>query len=169
MLGNSETQRALAGPWGGWPNRYERQFCFPVAAAGPPHLPGHVAEFALVGSDLHFAAGTDVTILFRMSEETRFRTAADLAIDGVRSHHALAESHEEYRGARVEHYTTANRAISLHRAFADGVAIYSNSATALRRVLDARAGGVQSLADVLDFRLFRTALPFNTHEHACIS
>ncbi|MFL5341615.1 MAG: hypothetical protein ACJ8F7_15840 [Gemmataceae bacterium] len=145
--------------------RYDRQRCFAEDADGRPRLPAHVTEFALVGSDLQFHAGTDATILFRMSDEERFRAETDAAI---RAKGKLEESRDEHRGVKVEHFTTPDREVSLHRAFVDGVAIVSNSPAAVQRVLDTRADAVTSLADTPDFHLFRAALPADAGEDALV-
>src|SRR6516162_2906742 len=95
--------------------RYQRQCCFPADSRGRPRLPGQVAEFAVVGRDLQFTTGTDVTFLFRLSNEAGFRAESDAAIAAVRKNHDLNESREEYRGLQVQSFASANRTISLHR------------------------------------------------------
>src|SRR5207249_3517370 len=90
--------------------------------------------------------------------EAQFRAAADVELNAARAKHRLDESRDAYRGVTVEQFTTPDRAISLHRTFVDGFAIYSNSDAALRRVLNVRAGASKSLADMPDFRLFRSVL-----------
>src|SRR5262249_31224767 len=59
--------------------RYQRQLLFPRDAAGRPRMPSFVHEFAVVGSDPHFRTGTDVTIIFRMTNGPLFRDEIDAA------------------------------------------------------------------------------------------
>jgi hypothetical protein len=56
-------------------------------------------------------------------------------------------------------FITPLREVSLHRAIVGDFVIYSNSATGLRRVLDAHQGRLKALADSLDFQYMRSIFP----------
>jgi hypothetical protein len=141
--------------------RYQRQMLFPIDAAGRPRMPKYVHEFAVIGSDPHLRTGTDVTVLCRMSNTALFREEMGERISG-------RVLHKDYRGTDVESIVDSNREISMYRAFIDGVAIYSNSAAAIWRSIDAQASTIPNLAEAPDFRLFRAALADDIREDAVL-
>lgn len=130
--------------------RYQRQLLFPIDDAGRLRMPKFVHEFAVFGSDPHLRTGTDVTVVFRMSNAALFRAEMDVRIPG-------RVLHSDHRGADVESIVDDDRTISMYRSFVGGYAIYSNSPVAIRRALDAHAGVGPNLAGAPEFRLYRAA------------
>jgi hypothetical protein len=143
--------------------RYEKQLCLDSAALGTAVKPGLVRAVVLTGSDVYLGEGSDVSVLFHVTDAGAFRAAVEPYVQAARKEHGggLREQKDEYRGATVESFVTSLREVSLHRAVAGDVVIHSNSAVALRRLLDTQAGRRKALADGLDFRYMRGIYPHN--------
>src|SRR5262249_58126022 len=79
----------------------------------------------------------------------------------------LKETKTEYAGTTIESFVTPQREVSLHRAAVGDFVIYSNSAVALHRSLDARVGKIDDLAGSPDFQYMRTIFRrHDKHTHA---
>ncbi|HEY7423755.1 MAG TPA: hypothetical protein VH682_05865 [Gemmataceae bacterium] len=138
--------------------RYEKQLCLPAARLAPKLGFTTLRELAITGSDLYWREGSDVSVLFHVTDLQRFFKAVDPFIQEARDEFAAAlqESKADHKGVTVESFVTPLREISLHRAVLGNFVICSNSPVALRRILDARAGRIPSLAGALDFQYMRT-------------
>jgi hypothetical protein len=138
--------------------RYERQLCLKSTGLGRTLGPWVVRSVAITGSDPYLREGSDVTVLFHVSNRRLFLAGLEQFLKEARKEFngRLEESKENYRGIPVESFVTPLREVSLHRAVFDDFVIYSNSAVGLRRVLDTHQGRHKSLWDSLDFQYMRT-------------
>src|SRR5262249_53652122 len=120
--------------------------------------PALIQSIAITGSDLYLREGSDVTLIFHVNNSTAFLAAVAPYLEKARSEFrgALQAKREMHGNVRVESFVSPQREVSLHRAVVDDFVIYSNSAVAVRRVLDTHAGRRPALADALDFRYMRT-------------
>ncbi len=141
--------------------RYEKQLCLKSTALGKALAPALVKGLAVTGSDPYVCEGTDITVIFHVSDSTLFLAAVDGFLKEARKEHGkrLIEGRDAYQGTTVERFVTPQREVSLHRATAGDFIIYSNSPLGVRRVLDAHAGRIKRLADADDFRYMRTIFP----------
>jgi hypothetical protein len=138
--------------------RYEKQLCLGSTGLAKTLGPAIIRGVALTGSDLYFREGTDLTVIFHVKNRELFLASVATFIERARKEHGerLREGKEEYRGVKIETFTTPRREVSLNRASVDDYVIYSNSPAALRRVLDTQAGRNKALAESLDFQYMRT-------------
>jgi hypothetical protein len=115
--------------------------------------PAAVSDLALVGSDPYVKEGTDVTILFHLKSAALFDSgaAAALVAQEAAHGHVTVES-TTIAGVDVKIARSADGAVRQHRATVGDVAIVSNSAGALGRVLSSAQGKGPRLADEADFR-----------------
>lgn len=148
--------------------RYEKQLCLKSTALGKALGPLVVKSVAVTGHDPYVREGTDVTVIFHVTDKALFLAAVDGFIKEARKEHGerLHEGSKEYHGTKIEHFVTDLREVSLHRAIlGDGeFAVYSNSPVGVRRVIDAHQGRSKRLADASDFRHLRTVFPLADKE-----
>jgi hypothetical protein len=138
--------------------RYERQLCLRSGWMGKTFGPAVVRGLAVTGSDGYVREGSDVTVIFQVSNRPVFLAAVEPFLREARKQFQgdLKESKADYHGIPVETYVTPLREVSMHRAMLGEFVVYSNSATGLRRVLDTHQGRLKALADSLDFQYMRT-------------
>jgi hypothetical protein len=138
--------------------RYERQLCLRSGWMGKTFGPAVVRSLAITGSDPYLREGSDVTVIFHVSNRPMFLAAVEPFLREARQQFKgrLKESKADYHGIPIEMFVTPLREVSLHRAIVGEFVIYSNSATGLRRVLDTHQGRLKALADALDFQYMRT-------------
>jgi hypothetical protein len=138
--------------------RYERQLCLPTAGLRETLGKKGFASAALVGSDLYWAEGSDVTVLFEPTDKKHFLTALDSLVEQTTKPFGaeVKVTRETHRGIAIDGWRTPRREISAYRAEVGGVVVCSNSPVAIRRVIDTHAGTEKSLGDSLDFRYMRT-------------
>jgi hypothetical protein len=138
--------------------RYKKQLCLKDTGLARTLGPALVREVALTGSDLYLREGSDVSVIFRVTSRDLFLAAVAPYVQEARKEFGprLRQTKEDYRGVTVESFVTPLREVSLHRAAVGDCVIYSNSLTAIKRILDTHAGREQALADSLDFRYMRT-------------
>jgi hypothetical protein len=138
--------------------RYQEQLCLPGTDLARTLGPALVRSVAVTGSDPYVREGSDVTVLFHVSNRALFRAAVEPHLRAARKEFGarLEEGKDDYQGVEVESFVTPLREVSLHRAAVGAYVICSNSPAALRRVLDTAAGRRKALADSLDFRYMRT-------------
>ncbi|MFO0880195.1 MAG: hypothetical protein U0840_22835 [Gemmataceae bacterium] len=138
--------------------RYEGQLCLPTERLLRHLPPDLLRNLALAGSDLFFQDGTDVTVLFDVSDPAAFCRLHDSHVAEARKQHGalLREGRSDYQGHTIESVTTPRREVSLHRVTVGKVVLCSNSAVAIRHVLDTHAGKRPCLAESLDFQYMRT-------------
>jgi hypothetical protein len=120
--------------------------------------PAVVRSLAVTGNDPYLREGSDLTVIFHVSNRALFLGAVDSFIQQARKEFGkdLHESKADYHGVPVETFVTPLREVSLNRAVLGEFVIYSNSPTGLRRVLAAQQGRIKALADSLDFQYMRT-------------
>jgi hypothetical protein len=139
--------------------KLHRQLILPDSVLARALGPGVIREIALTGSDLNLRDGADITVLFEVTAEPAFRAAVDTAFDAmarqVRPHFRETVT---YRDVRVERLVTPDRRLSCHRCRLDDVFVYSNSQTAIERVIDTWRGERPALADTADFKYARAAV-----------
>lgn len=149
--------------------RYERQLCLPagellqVLPAGL--VRGLVRGLAITGSDLFWTEGTDVTVLFDVTDPKRFLAVHDRLI--ARANWGQEEGQAGgtvHRGVRIEGFTRTRREVSLYRSVLGAIVVCSNSPTAIRHVIDVQAGARKALADALDFQYMRTVFRRNASQ-----
>lgn len=141
--------------------RIQRQICLPATLLSRVLGPAVIGEVALTGSDPFFREGTDLTVILGLKSRDLFKAAADrMWQEGIAAGARQAKI-EGVEAKLIEGIATADRAISAYRAFPDnGLAIYSNSLPAIRRVLALRDGAATgSLAETADFKYIRAAWP----------
>jgi hypothetical protein len=138
--------------------RYEKQLCLPAELLSKKVGFTLVRDLAITGSDLYWREGSDVSVLFHVTDSKRFLETVDPFLQDARKEFGakLAASQSKHRGATIESYVTALREISLHRTAVENVVIYSNSLAALHRILDIRDDPSHSLWRAEDFRYMRT-------------
>lgn len=139
-------------------DRYEKQLCLRSGWLGKTLGPAVVRGLALTGSEGYVREGSDLTVLFHVTSVPLFLAGIEPFLQEARQEFPgqLKETKAEYHGVPVESFVTPLREISLHRAVLGEFVVYSNSATALRRVLDTHQGRLKALADSLDFQYMRT-------------
>jgi hypothetical protein len=142
----------------GLKERYERQLCLRSKGLGRTLGPALIRGVALTGNDLYLREGSDLTFIFEVNNRALFLAAVEPFLEEARKEfgNRLKETQTEYAGATVESFVTPLREVSLHRAAVGDFVIYSNSAVALRRSLDARRGKIDDLAGSPDFQYMRT-------------
>jgi hypothetical protein len=138
--------------------RLEQQLCLKSTGLARLLGPAVVKGMAVTGSDPYIREGTDVTIIFQLANKTLFSAGVSPVLQATRDKFGprVRESKAEHGGVAIESAVTELREVSMHRAFVDDYAIYSNSLAGLRRVIDAYQGKLPCLADALDFQYMRT-------------
>jgi hypothetical protein len=138
--------------------RYEQQLCLKSSGLARTFGPAVIKSVAVTGNDPYVREGSDVTVLFHLANPALFKAAVEPFIKEARKKFGknLKEAKGEHQGIAIESYVTPLREVSLHRAFVDDMAVYSNSPAGLRRVIDAAKGKLKPLADSLDFQYMRT-------------
>ena len=138
--------------------RYERQLCLPTARLRELLGDKGFTSAALVGSDLYWAEGSDVTVLFEPSDKEQLLTALTTLVERTTKSFGddLEETRQSYRGVAIKGWRTLRREISAYRAEVGGAVVCSNSPVAIRRIIDVHAGKESALGDSLDFHYMRT-------------
>jgi hypothetical protein len=138
--------------------RYEKQLCLRGSWLGKTFGPAVVKSLAVTGSDGYLREGTDLTVLFHVTDAKAFLAGVEQFIRQARKEFGeqLTESRSVYHDIVIESIVTPLREVSLHRAVIGDFVIYSNSLVGLRRVLDTHLGWHKALADSLDFQYMRT-------------
>jgi hypothetical protein len=143
--------------------RYEKQLCLRSTLLGKTLGPALVKSMAVTGSDPFVREGTDITVIFQVTDRALFLTGVEGFLKEAREAHGgqLRESMEDYRKVTIESFVTPLREVSLHRAAFDEFVIYSNSPAGIRRVIDAHQGLITSIARSPDFQYMRTVFPLD--------
>ncbi|MBI3821748.1 MAG: hypothetical protein HY289_03605 [Planctomycetes bacterium] len=138
--------------------KLEQQVCLKSTGLARIFGPAVIKSMAITGNDPYLREGSDFTIIFQINDKTIFETGSQPNIDAARKKFGkdLKEDKSNYQGISIESLVTPLREVSLHRAFFDDYAVYSNSGVALRRVIDAHKNKISRLADSLDFQYMRT-------------
>ncbi len=138
--------------------RYEKQLCLRSGWQGKTFGPAVVKSLALTGSDGYLREGSDLTVIFHVTDPQLFLKGVEPFIREARKEFGgrLRESQARYHDLWLESFVTPHREVSLHRAVLGRFVVYSNSPVALRRVIDAHQGRLKALAEVPDFQYMRT-------------
>ena len=138
--------------------RYERQLCLPTGGLVEKLGKKGFESAAVVGSDLYWSEGSDVTVLFEPTDKKHLLATLGALVEQTTKPFGaeVKVTHETHRGIAIDGWRTPRREISAYRAVIGNVVVCSNSPTAIRRVIDTHAGKEPSLGDSLDFRYMRT-------------
>jgi len=148
-------------------SRYQKQLCLPSTVLTKVLGPALVKELAITGSDPFFREGTDVTVIFDAVSPDLLKTALDQHWKAAAAENPGADTKPEGQngstsgvsGQPVEKIVTADRTVSAYRTVSGNLVIYSNSRSALHRILGTHKKPDTSLASADDFRYMRTVWP----------
>lgn len=134
--------------------RYEAELGLargPLTAALGPSV---VSEIALVGSDPYVREGTDVTLIFRVKSRGAFDAAMSAALGTHEGAHGGVTTtvQPQYEGIELRLSKSGDGAVRQYRATSGDYEVVSNSAGAIRRVVDTIAGRHGKLSEEADFR-----------------
>jgi hypothetical protein len=119
-----------------------------------------VTELAITGSDPFVMEGTDVAILFRLSQPEIFLKAADVWLAEVKTRYkGIEERTFHYRGETILARYSGDRQVSSFVVRHGDHVIYANSHRAIRKIVDVFTGTSPSLHSALDYRYVTTLLP----------
>jgi hypothetical protein len=117
-------------------------------------------EMVITGSDPFVLEGTDVSLIFHLKKPDVFLKAADNWLDEVKKKYPeLIEREFNYRGHKVAARYTDDRLVSSFVVRHGDHVIFSNSHSAVRRIVDAATGKIPRLYDAPDYRYVSTVLP----------
>jgi hypothetical protein len=146
ILDRSPEDRKLA-------DRYQTQLG--LSHSGLAKLFGNVVlgEVALTGSDPYLREGSDLTIIFKVKQQSTF----DAELSRHLARHAerlgpLEQSSRNYHGVSISMHHDAGGQVRQQRAQIEDLAIVSNSTHALNRVIDAIQGRAARLSDEPDLQ-----------------
>jgi len=141
-------------------DKFRQQLLLKLDPVSRPLLGNAIRDVTITGSDPFFLTGCDLTVLFRMTGRPvleAYRTAR--VAEARRTHPDLKLETFQYQKISVSSASLPSGEIHSCFALLDDWAIFSNSRTALLRVLDVAKGKAPSLADAPDFRYMRTIFP----------
>jgi hypothetical protein len=138
--------------------KLEQQLCLKSTGLARVFGPAVIKSMAITGNDPYLREGSDFTIIFQVTNKPLFETGAEPNLLEAKKKFGkqLKEDKSEHQGIAIESFVTPLREVSLHRAIFGDYAVYSNSAVAVRRVIDAHKNKSKRLADSLDFQYMRT-------------
>ena len=132
--------------------RYQTELGLERTAATRILGPELVRDLAVVGSDPYVHEGTDVTLLLHVTNAALFHASvAGMAAKLGADHGGLVETSFVHEGVTVTVGRSADGAVRQHTALVDEVALVSNSAAAVRRVISTVRGKHPRLSDQPDF------------------
>ena len=158
-----------------WFSRYQRELALPTGneQLGKVLGPLVVRELLITGSDLNWPGGADLTMLFGANNAFLLRLALDGQIKTLQREYGaeLVEQKADWLGVTIRSWRSADGLVNAHRAEVAEWLILSNSATAIRRVIETIKGKRAALADEPDFRYQRLLFPLNEPEatFVCLS
>lgn len=146
--------------------RYETQLCLPSARLAKLAGPRFSRGIAVTGSDPYLREGTDLTVIFHLTDPKELLKHHDAFIAEARRKYRAEwkEGKTDEGGTTVEHFTTPLREVSAYRAVVGEFVVVSNSRVGLKRALNAQRGKAASLADSLDFKYMRTCFRADDRE-----
>ncbi len=138
--------------------RYQQQLCLRSTALGKTLGPLVIKGIALTGNDAYLREGSDLAVIFEVTQRKLFLSAVQPFIAEARKKFGdrLKESKLNYHDVEIESLVTPLREVSLHRASIDDMVVYANSPVGIRRIIDTHQGRGKRLADALDFQYMRT-------------
>ncbi|MBT9557457.1 MAG: hypothetical protein IV100_15560, partial [Myxococcales bacterium] len=112
---------------------------------------------AFVVGDPFIREGTDVSVVFKVKDQTLLNTSLAVYEAKARSEFGAELKDEAYevRGKKVRHVYTADRVVDQHRIELGDVLIVSNSKAAIERFAAIADGAEKPLADSGDFQFMR--------------
>lgn len=158
----------LAEPVGadyGIAERVRQQLCLPDTLISRMLGPTVVRELAVTGSDPYLREGSDITILFDVRTRTVFQHAVDRHFESAAdAFEGAKRNRDSYHDIAIESLVSPFRRVSCFRCWLGDVCVYSNSATAIRRIIDTHAKERPCLAAAADFRYMRAVVYPMDHE-----
>lgn len=153
-------------------DRIKKQLAIETTGLLRPFYDTVVDEVAVAGSDLHFRAGSDITLLFRARQPEVFKAQMNNFLDRAgKGLPAARRSEGEYLGVSYTHLTTADREVHVFSAYpAPDLHVRSNSLVAFQRIIEAIKGSdangkvVRRLGDTEEFAYIRTLMPRGAQE-----
>lgn len=127
-----------------------------------------VQEIAVTGSDLFAIEGSDVTLLFHVSQPRVFQAQMNgFLLKAEQSSPGVIRKSGTYRGVSYDYLTTPNRSVHVFSAYpAADLHVRSNSLTAFRRVIDtivqSQHAGANSLGATDEYAYIRTLMPYGS-------
>lgn len=126
-----------------------------------------VAEIAIVGSDLFFREGSDVTLLFRVRQPQAFQVVMDrMLVNAQQTRADAVRTTGQFLGVPYTSVATPDRTVQVYSAYpSPELHVRSNSLAGLQRVLAAIQGQdeqgrqVARLGETDEFRYVRSLLP----------
>jgi hypothetical protein len=139
-------------------DRYQQQLCLRSTLLGKTLGPLVIKGIALTGNDAYLREGSDLAVIFEVSQRKLFLAAVQPFITEARTKFGarLKESKTKYEDVDIESFVTPLREVSLHRASLGDFVVYANSPVGVRRIIDTHGGRGKRLADSLDFQYMRT-------------
>ncbi|PKL32700.1 MAG: hypothetical protein CVV45_11380 [Spirochaetae bacterium HGW-Spirochaetae-10] len=120
-----------------------------------------IEEMAIVGSDLYFKTGTDVTILYRLKRPDAFASTLKSYRDHFQTTRNARVKEVIIDGIRADHLFTEDGSIrSYFFVLSDGTAVLSNSLNASRVIIATARKRRPAMADQDEYRYMRSVYPF---------
>lgn len=124
-----------------------------------------VDDLALTGNDPFVTDGNDLSVIFNVKNGPIFdQSMAAHRAEAKKQRPDAVESTARYGNFEIGTLTTPDRTISSYWTAVDSYRIYSNSRSALERILDAAQGKRPSLKAAAEFRYMRTIFPGTASE-----
>jgi len=137
--------------------KVEEQLCIQFDRGLEPFVSLVVSEIAVVFGDPYVHESADISLIFHLKNRTLFENTANMWFKTARTQHtSLQEEQTTYRDVDIRSLVTDDGRISSHSAYIGDYVVYSNNLPALKRILDAYAGEVRSLAEMGDFKYMRS-------------
>ncbi len=149
--------------------RIKRQLAVEVSELVRPFYDLAVQEVGVVGSDLFAIEGSDVSLLFNLSQPPLFKAQMDAFLVKAESSSAdVKRTTGVYRDIPFVHLTCPDRRVHVFSAYPkDTIHVRSNSRVAFARILDAIAssgGEVGTLGASDEFAYIRTLMPLGAEQ-----
>lgn len=121
---------------------------------------GALSEIAITGSDPYVLDGTDITLIIKIADDAAWtKQLTGWGEDARKSHPELVERDFNYRGHQVSARYTNDRLVSSFTTRHEDYFVFSNSHRAIRQIVDASLGEMDSLHDEHDYRYISSILP----------
>jgi hypothetical protein len=139
--------------------RLHEQLCLPDSLLTRVLGPTVVHEVALTGSDPFMREGSDVSLIFDVAAKDIFSAAVQEHFDAAKTRYQDAKYEKKViEGVEVETLRNQSRTVSCSRAWLENRMVYSNSDTALKKIIQTMRGTVPSLSEAPDFKYMRAAV-----------
>lgn len=153
-----------AGERSGAGDHYQTQLA--LETTGLSEQLGHLVadEVAVVTSDPLFGAGSDISMLFEVTDRARLDQAFDHYENKIRERIDVEVVDETIADRPVRLLTSGDGRVRQFRVdLEDDIVVVSNSRRALRRLLEVEAGERRALSDSDDFRYMRAMYPHRSN------